>query len=209
MTSDENTADRPRHAPLGQLYAADGAVVQVSITHRDDDILLVVLDEPGSLYDQPLTGLTLESTGGRGVLRTAGTGQRVDNNLIRFFLDDSANVVQRREFVRVIAAQRVIFLDEDDNVVGNTVTVNISGGGMLVKRPPSLVLEGSVFFDLYLNESTEEGRISCVGNVIRHVGDDETAIGFTDISRNDRERLIHFIFDKQRAALAITRGDAV
>lgn len=208
MSSDERQDDGAKHAPLGQLYASDGSVVRVSITHRAEDILLVVLDEPGTLYDQPLAGLTLESTGGRGVLRTPGTGQRVDTNLIRFFIDDSADVVQRREFVRVVAAQRVIFLDEDDNIICNTVTVNISGGGMLVKRPPSVVLEGNVFFDLYLDESIAEGRISCVGKVIRHVGDDETAIGFVDINRNDRERLIHFIFDKQRVALAVTRGDA-
>ncbi len=160
MTADERQDEEgPKHAPLGQLYASDGSVVRVSITHRAEDILLVVLDEPGTLYDQPLAGLTLESTGGRGVLRTPGTGQRADTNLIRFFIDDSADVVQRREFVRVVAAQRVIFVDDDDNVLGNTITVNISGGGMLIKRPASLFLEGTVFFDLYLDESIEEGRI--------------------------------------------------
>ena len=208
MTDNDTQQEGAKHAPLGQLYGPDGTVVKVSITHRAEDILLVVLDDPGTLYDQPLAGLTLESTGGRGVLRTPGTGQRADTNLIRFFLDDTADVVQRREFVRVVTAQRVIFVDEDDKVIANTVTVNISGGGMLVRRPSTVVLEGNVFFDLYLDETVEGGRMSGIGKVIRNVGEDTTAIGFAQISRNDRERLIHFIFDKQRVALAVTRGDS-
>jgi hypothetical protein len=208
MSGDNNHRAGAKHAPLGQLYGPDGTVVKVGITHRTEDILLVVLDEPGTLDEQPLAGLTLESTGGRGVLRTPGTGQRADTNLIRFFLDDAADVVQRREFVRVVTAQRVIFVDEDDRVIAKTVTVNLSGGGMLVRRPSSVVLEGNVFFDLYLDETVEGGRISGIGRVIRNVGDEDTAIGFAEISRDDRERLIHFIFDKQRMALAVTRGDS-
>jgi hypothetical protein len=209
MSDGDNHRAGAKHAPLGQLYAPDGTAVKVGITHRSQDILLVVMDDPGPLHEQPLAGLTLESTGGRGVLRTMGTGQRADNNLIRFFRDDTADVVQRREFVRVITAQRVMFVDEDDKVIAKTVTVNLSGGGMLVRRPSSVVLEGNVFFDLYLDETVEGGRISGIGRVIRNVGDEDTAIGFAQISRNDRERLIHFIFDKQRVALAVTRGDSV
>ncbi|HTW11731.1 MAG TPA: PilZ domain-containing protein [Solirubrobacteraceae bacterium] len=207
MTPAEIQDEGPKHAPMGQLYSADGTVVRVSITHREEDILLVLLDDPGSLFDQPLAGLTLESTGGRGVLRTPGTAQRVDTNLLRFFLEETADVVQRREFVRVTAAQRVVFVDLDDNVIADTVTVNLSGGGMLVRRPSSAVLEGDLFFDLYLNDTGEGGRISGTAKVIRHVGLDATAMGFADISRADRERLIHFIFDKQRVTLAVTRGD--
>jgi hypothetical protein len=209
MTPQQIQDDGPKHAPMGQLYGPDGSTVRVGITHREEDILLVVLDEPGTLYDQPLAGLILESTGGRGVLRTPGTGQRVDINLIRFFLDDAADVVQRREFVRVTAVQRVVFVDEDDNVIADTYTVNMSGGGMLVKRPPTAVMEGDMFFDLYLGEAGDEGRISGTAKVIRNVGVDETAMGFADIDRKDRERLIHFIFDKQRRALAMTRAESV
>ena len=209
MSEQENVEEVARHAPVGQLYASDGTLVRVGITHRDEDILLVVLDDPGTLYEQPLTGLTLESTGGRGVLRTPGTGQRVDTNLIRFFTDDAADVVQRREFVRVAAVQRVVFVDAEDNVIADTITINLSGGGMLVRRPASAVLEGELFFDLYLGDLGDEGRISGTARVIRHVGVEETAMGFSDIGHKDRERLIHFIFDKQRHALAVTRGDIV
>lgn len=194
-----------KHAPLGQLYGPDGTVVRVSITHRAEDILLVVLDAPGTLYDQPLTGLILESTGGRGVLRTPGSGQRTDTNLIRFFLDDSADGVRRRGFVRVLTAQRVMFVDSDDKVIANTVTANVSGGGMLVRQPSSVVLEGNVSFNLYLDETVEGGRISGTARVIRNAGDHDTAIGFTEVSRDDRERLIHFIFEKQRMALRDAR----
>jgi hypothetical protein len=190
-----------KHAPLGRLYGPDGTVVRVSITHRTEDILLAVLDDPGTLYNHTLAGLTLESTSGRGVLRTPGSGQRTNTNLIRFFLDDSDEGVRRREFVRVVTAQRVMFVDAYDKVIANTVTANISGGGMLVRQPSSVVLEGAVLFNLYLDETAEGGRITGSAKVIRNPGNDDTAIGFTEVSRDDRERLIHFIFEKQRLAL--------
>ena len=37
--------------------------------------------------------------------------------------------------------------------------------------------------------------------------DERRGILFEEISRKDRERLIHFVFDRQRRARAITRGD--
>lgn len=201
--------ESPRHAPTGRLYTADGTAVQVSITQRLEDILLVVLDDPRKLDQRSLLGLTLESTGGRGILRTSGSGQRVEDNLIRFFLDDLGDLLQRREYVRVTAAQPVVLLDLNDAVILKTVTMNLSGGGMLVKRPTSMLLEGQLSFHLYLSFTEGGERISGRGHVIRQVGFDASAIGFTDIGRKQRERLIHFIFDKQRIALAVTRGDAI
>lgn len=198
----------PRHAPIGRVYATDGTTVEVRITYRSKDVLLTLLDD-GTLYGHSLLGLTLESSGGRGVLRTYGNGKRIEANLIRFFPDARSDIVQRREYVRVTVAQPVVFVDAQEHVLLKTFTVNVSGGGMLVRRPRSVTLEGQPYFDLYLGFSEQSERISGRGRVIRQVGEDATAVGFSEISHNDRQRLIHFIFDKQRVALAITRGDAI
>lgn len=198
-----------RHAFSGHLFTSSSRSVRVSISHTADGILLTVVGDPGDLFDQPLTDLTLESTGGQGVLRTPGTGQRVDHNQVRFFLDDTADVVQRRQFVRVAVAQRVVLHDDEGEQVADTYAVNISGGGMLVALPRKLQIEpdATVSFVLYLR--AEEEPVAGTGRVIRvNEADQQLALAFEEISRRERERVIKFVFDRQRAAIAMTRGDA-
>lgn len=195
-------------ASEGQLIAADGTSVSVAITQRREDVLLVILGDEGTLFDNPLEGLTLETPSGRGVLRTEGTGQRVDDKLVRFFIADTADVVQRRQFVRVIAPQRCVLEDaETEELLAETVAVNISGGGALLKVKKPIGIEHHVRFELYL----EAGMSPVTGQarVIRATQENQQAIVFEQISRVDRERLIHFIFERQRHALAVTRGDAI
>jgi hypothetical protein len=209
MTSTSNRNRAPQHAALGRLFAADGESVRVSITHQADDLLLVILDDARDFFRGPLTDLMLESVASRGVLRTPGIGERLDPNRLRFILDEEPDWVQRRDFVRVTIAQRVLLEDEDGEVLANTLTLDISGGGMLVKLPRSFELEGDVFFTLFLGMSEYDEYVRGVGRVIRRRAEDQVAIGFKEISHHDRERLIRFVFERQRVALAKTRGHSI
>lgn len=198
----------PRHAPAGQLFLSDGTVIPAGITYWEDGVLLVTVADPGALDGQPMTGLTLESTGGRGVLRTPGTGQRLNEKVIRFMIDEQRDIVQRREFVRVSAALRVIIEDEEQDVIADTRTVDLSGGGMLINVPRRTQIPQDFYFALYFGDSADMGMINGTARLVRMKQADQAAISFVDISSADRERLIRFIFDRQRAALAITRGDS-
>jgi hypothetical protein len=204
-----STTTHPRHAFNGQLFTSDGLSVKVSISHTDEGIFVTVLERAADLFDRPLTNLTLESTGGRGVLRTRGTAQRIDFHLIQLFLDDTADVLQRRQFVRVTAAQRVVLMDaEEGDTLAEGLAVNISGGGVLITLPPKKTCDEPVVkFHLYLRESDEP--VTGVGRVIRAGADNRLALAFEQITRRDRDRVIKFVFDRQRAAIAMTRGDAV
>jgi hypothetical protein len=196
------------HGTTGQLISADGTRVEVAITERREDILLAILGEVGTLFDHPLEGMVLESTAERGVIRTRGSGQRVDEMLVRFFVADTANVVQRRQFVRVVAPQRIVLEDaESDELLADTIAVNISGGGALLKVKKPIETETHVYFELFLEDSFPP--VTGQARVIRATEDSQQAIVFEQISRVDRERLIHFIFERQRHALAVTRGDAL
>lgn len=196
------------HGTTGQLTAADGTTVEVAITERKEDILLAIVGEVGTLFDTPLEGLVLESTAERGVIRTPGTGQRVDDMLVRFFVADSANVVQRRQFVRVVAPQRIVLEDaESEELLADTIAVNISGGGALLKVKKPIENEKHVHFELFLED--RQPPVTGQARVIRATEESQQAIVFEQISRVDRERLIHFIFERQRHALAVTRGDAL
>jgi hypothetical protein len=196
------------HTSTGQLIAIDGTAVDVAITERKDDVLLAIIGDVGALFDHPLDKLVLESTTDGGVIRTEGTGQRVDELLVRFFINDTADIVQRRQFVRVIAPQRIVLEDaESEELLADAIAVNISGGGALLKVKKPIEHEKHVHFELFL----EEGRPPVTGQarVIRATQESQQAIVFEQISRVDRERLIHFIFERQRHALAVTRGDSL
>jgi hypothetical protein len=196
------------HGTTGQLIAADGTTVDVAITERKEDILLAIVGEVGTLFDRPLEGLVLESTAERGVMRTRGSGQRVDDMLVRFFVADTANVVQRRQFVRVVAPQRIVLEDaESEDLLADSIAVNISGGGALLKVRRQIENETHVHFELFLEDSYPP--VTGQARVIRATAESQQAIVFEQISRVDRERLIHFIFERQRRALAVTRGDAL
>ena len=110
-------------------------------------------------------------------------------------------LIQRREFVRVSVPRRVR-LDDLWGVVVDAHSVNLSGGGMLVSALQAFELDAELRFCLALG--AELPPVQGLGRVVRCSEDDKLGIVFTEISALDRERLIRFIFDRQRRALAFT-----
>jgi PilZ domain len=211
MTSTSQSGESAKHAATGTLFAGDGLSVPVSITQRSDDILLVILDGGGEFLGGPLVGLTLESTGGRGVLRTPGAAEQIEPNLLRFVIDESPDMVQRREFVRVTVAKRVVLEDAEGEVFTEGLTVDISGGGMLVnvRKPEAVPDDQEIYFALYLGLTDYDDQVTGLANIVRRHADGRIGLGYKDISRRDQERLIRFVFERQRVALAMTRGDTI
>jgi hypothetical protein len=200
-----------RHGSLGRLFAAHGKSVNVSVTHTDEDVFVLILDGPADFTRGPLTSLTLESSGGRGILRSPGRAEHIGPNLLRFVVDRSADLVQRREFVRVTAAQQVLLESEDGTLLLDTLTINLSGGGMLIKVPRQDVLPtGDIYFTVSLGvERHVDHEVTGIGRVIRTKDPGRAAVDFCAISHTDQERLIRFLFERQRVARAYTRGDIV
>lgn len=211
MMSTSHHGARAKHAAMGTLFAGDGFSVPVSITQRDEDILLVILEDGAEFVDGSLAGLTLESSGGWGVLRTPGTAEQLEPNLLRFVLDELPDMVQRRQFVRVTVAKRVVLENADGDAFTEGLTVDISGGGMLVNvRKPELVPDDQeIYFSLYLGMTDYDDQVSGLASIVRRHSDGRIGLGYKDISRHDQERLIRFVFERQRVALAMTRGDTV
>ena len=211
MTSISHSGESAKHAAIGTLFAGDGLSVPVSITQRTDDILLVILEGGGDFASGPLMGLTLESTGGRGVLRTQGAAEQIEPNLLRFVIDESPDMVQRREFVRVTVAKRIVLEDEEGEVFTEGLTVDISGGGMLVnvRKPEAVPDDQEIYFSLYLGLTDYDDQVSGLASIVRRHADGRIGLGYKDISRRDQERLIRFVFERQRVALAMTRGDTI
>jgi hypothetical protein len=200
-----------RHGSTGRLFSQNGLTVPVSISYHGEDVLIVVLDGIEELVSGPLTLLMLESTGSRGVVRTAGAAELVEANLLRFVLDGAAEVVQRREFVRVVAAKRLVLEDEDGEVLAEGLTVDISGGGLRAQLPRSaeVPFDRTVVFSLFLGLTDYDDQVSGTAQIVRTREDNQVGLVFEHIANRDQERLIRFVFERQRVALRVTRGDTL
>ena len=208
MTALDDKPRHTKHGTRGRLIAQDGVSVPVSITHLGDDLLLVILEGAGDFIAGPLDLLTLESSGARGIVRTPGSVELIEANLLRFTLEETPELVQRREFVRVTAAKRVVLENEGGDVLADALTVDISGGGLLVRLPrrARLPADESMYFVLYLGVTDYEDQVTGTVRIVRYKEDHQVALGFEHISRRNQERLIRFVFERQRIALKLTRG---
>lgn len=189
----------------GRLSGAGVEAVPVRVFERGQDtfMLVLLLDAGTTLAPTRTETMHLEYICGQGLVRLEGHASLEDRDLVRFVAASSAEVVQRRDFVRVDAAQPVRLTDPSGDKPMHTHAVDISGGGILVSDE-GLLREGQALrFSLEL----EPGRPPLEGTarVVRTESGGEKGLAFEAISTSDRQRLIHYIFDRQRLDRANTR----
>lgn len=183
----------------GKLTTVDGERLPVRVYERGGDVLMLVLllNPDGEVSGDDLL---LEYVSTRGLVRFHGIATLEGRDLLRFDIHTEPEVLQRREFVRVDTAERVALSTEEGDIVLDTHAIELSGGGMLLTGEHSLDLDSALRFSLHLG--SEHAPIEGHGRVVRVAGDGRWALAFDEISQGDRQRLIHFIFARQRAALA-------
>ena len=194
----------------GKLTTPVGNHIPVRVYERSGDYLMLVLmlDAGDELSQDVVEPLLLEYVSPRGLVRFHGQAIIQERDLVRFDVSAAPEVTQRREFVRVPAVQKVEVAKAQGGVGGgqtdadsiNVHAIDVSGGGMLVSGADSLPLGSHVRFSLHLGP----GVTPIEGNaqVVRAADEGKRALVFDQISRADRQRLIHFVFERQREALA-------
>lgn len=189
----------------GTLSATGHDQVPVRVYERGGDalMLVVLLDSDSGIEPDPQESALLEYGSAHGLVRLHGEAEIEKRDLIRFRPDDSAELVQRREFVRIDAPQAVILTGERLGEPLVTHAVDLSGGGMLLRGLEDFKEGHRLRFSLELGGN--EPPITGSARVVRAVADGQRGVVFEAISSSERQRLIHFIFDRQRAALAKTR----
>lgn len=188
----------------GRLTTPVGEHVPVRVIEQADNtlMLVVVLAADEGMDPDPMEPLLLEYTSAHGLVRLRGEATLEERDLLCFRADDAPEVLQRREFVRVEGAQPVQLRGVADGQPVTTHAIDVSGGGMLLRGAGSLEVGAQIGFRLELDDELPiEGR----ARVVRVDGQEQRAVVFEEIADADRQRLIHFIFDRQRAALARTR----
>jgi hypothetical protein len=186
-----------RNVHIGMLPAtiekADAATVTVALAVKDDRIPRLVGHE-----------MAVEITSGRGIHRYTGTlsGERAGSLTIT--LNGDIERIQRREFVRVAAHLDVTVQGIDEEVGGETSTLDVSGSGMRIQDKFNLPLGIDVRIVLQMPDGPP---LSALGRVVR-VGSeaDQKGIRFDSVSRADEDRLMRYIREREFKALRASRG---
>jgi c-di-GMP-binding flagellar brake protein YcgR len=195
---------------------AAGEHVQLSLPHIGLLPATVETTEPGAVVlvlavddnrVKRLAGaeVAVEHATGRGINRFNGTLELNDRRpeQLRVVLSGDSERIQRREWARVEATLPVTVKGIDEPVGGETVTLNISGGGILVKDPWKMPLGTDVRVEL---EVEPGAKIQALGRVVREPAPDQKGIRIDSIGREDSERLVRLVRERELAALRMSRG---
>ena len=139
----------------------------------------------------------------RGLVRLSGEVSMLDNGRLRFAVHDVVEVEQRRSFVRVRVSRPVSLMRASNGQVSYSFALDLSGGGLPLAGPDALIPGEKISFRLRLDAVSVP--IEGMASVVR-VGSGHPAVTFDSISDLDRDRLVHFIFDRERAARHLQRS---
>ena len=148
--------------------------------------------------------VAVEYKTGRGIQRFGGILQIESGDQLRVVMQGEAERIQRREWARVDTILPIKVKGVDEPVGGETQTLNISGGGVLVKDKWNLPLG----IDVRIELEPEPGAapIRALGRVVRVANPDEKGVRIESISREDEERLVRLVRERELAALRMARG---
>jgi hypothetical protein len=184
----------------GRLWLSRGESMPVRVIAQDGElVLLALMLEPwGALTERDTGELLLECTSPRGVIRLRGDLSLQSRDLVCMRVLRTPVVVQRRDFVRVRAPRPVAVSLAGGGRLIDTYAVDLSGGGMLLAGPHLLTAADRVQFRLSIEHASMP--LEGWGTVVRVLSDGPRAVRFETVTPVDRERLVHFIFERERAA---------
>jgi hypothetical protein len=189
----------------GTLTTPTGGELPVRTFERGEEVILVVLIDMEDERDtDAVKTADLEYTSRRGLVKLHGDAVFEDRSLIRFRPHGDAEVLQRRDFVRVHTSHPVT-VESDEEGRRLIHMVDFSGGGMLLADDETLAVDQTINFAISI--VTNELPIEGIARVVRIREDGKRALIFEQIAEHDRQRLIRFVFECMRTARARTRGD--
>ena len=169
---------------------------------EDDALVLGLFREP----DVRLPGLDalIEFVDHRGIHRLRGQleSRGRERDVIRMLPTGSVELIQRREYVRVDAHAPVDVTFEERPEVKpiGTTTVNVSASGLLLAGPSVLQIGELIRLTL---EVGEDQPVRCTGRVVRETQEGFKGVHISEITEEDQERVIRYVFQMQRQAAKV------
>ena len=161
--------------------------------------------------------VAVESTSARGIQRFNGRlvlSGRAD--VFDVEIGGDCERIQRREWARIgtVVPIRVQHIDtqptssagtgEPDVEAGETMTLNLSGGGVLINDPWRLPLGVDTRVEITIEPS--QPPVRALARVVRDAGPEQKGLRFDDIEPQDSERLMRYVRERERAELRMARG---
>lgn len=195
-------SERPRHGSI-DVPAVGSIPALVELDATTATALLLV--RPLHALDGVVgTHVGIDVTTARGLMHVDArvTGVR-DGELLDLEVDGDRELIQRREYARVDAVVEVCVAPAGARGSRPAVAVNISGSGAVLARLDDPAPGEQVDMWLALAPAAPPMRIS--GRVVRETEGELRAVRFEHVTQADRERIVHFVFERQRLELARTR----
>jgi PilZ domain-containing protein len=195
----------PRVGEAVHVITPAGATIGARVKYASTGSFLLRIEDADSDPRELLAHETvsLEFTNLRGVCRIAGTAQAVADSL-RVDTTGEAELIQRRDYYRVEAFVPVTYQPYGPD--GATVTANtldVSGGGFRIADAEGLRLWDMLRFTLELGEG--EDPVQAVAQAVREADEDAFGMRFVEIVERERQRLVRWVFARERLARQITR----
>jgi c-di-GMP-binding flagellar brake protein YcgR len=178
-----------------RVKGAGAATFLLQLEHAEPDPLVLLADK----------AVSLEFTNGRGVCRIVGTAKSAAGDAaLRVDTTGPIELVQRRDYVRVEAFVPVTYQPVGPDgwtVVANTL--DVSGGGFRIAAAEGLRIGDMMRFTLELGEGEEP--VHAVAQAVREAGEDEFGMRFVEILERERQRLVRWVFARERLERQIAR----
>jgi hypothetical protein len=138
-----------------------------------------------------------------GVYRTIGTVRVVPDavdHLLRFEPRGRVQLLQRRAYVRTDCIAPVLLKPHRAGARAQKgITLNVSGGGLLVRGLQGLEVGDHADFDLRLD--LLPARVQGVLEIVRFTPEGFGGVQFSEISDEERDKLVRFAYTRERTAL--------
>jgi c-di-GMP-binding flagellar brake protein YcgR len=189
------------------VIGPSGASIDARVKDAGTATLLLRLDageqDPVELLSE--SDVSVEFTNERGVCRILGTAQAAAGDFaLRVDATGTIELIQRRDYVRVEAFVPVTYKPAGPE--GWTVTahtLDVSGGGFRLADAEALRIGDTLRFTLELGEG--ERRLAAVATAVREAADGAFGMRFVEILELDRQRLVRWVFARERLARQIAR----
>jgi hypothetical protein len=197
----------PRVGEAVHLITPAGATIGARVKDAGADSFLLRIEDSDSDPGELLTdaSVSLEFTNLRGVCRIPGTAQAAaDPGALRVDTTGDPELIQRRDYYRVEAFVPVTYQPYGPD--GATVTANtldVSGGGFRLSGVEGLRLWDMLRFTLELGEG--EDPVQAIAQAVREADEDAFGMRFVEILERERQRLVRWVFARERAARQIAR----
>ncbi len=204
-------APAPVNLPVGQKVSVRlpyvGAL-PATVEATAPGLLTVALAVPDTRVNR-LDGseVAVEATSARGIQRFAGrVALRGRSDVFDIEVGGDCERIQRREWARVgvVVPIRVEPIDEPDVEAGETSTLNLSGGGVLIRDLWRLPMGIDTRIEIVIDPT--QPPIRALARVVRDAGPEHKGLRFDDIEPQDSERLMRYVRERERVELRMARG---